>query len=55
MTDDSISAYLTPSKEEQIVLILSSKCPHNRGWRYVGYEHNNDCYECKLCGEYKWH
>lgn len=45
---------LTPSEEEQTLLILQGKCPHNQGWRYVGHGHNDDCYECMICGKSGW-
>ena len=51
----NIEKYLTPSKEEQLILILSNKCPHNKGWKYDGHSHNDDAYKCKLCGEIEWY
>lgn len=45
---------LTPSKEEQALLILQGKCPHNRGWDHLGYGHNSDAYKCVMCKEMKW-
>lgn len=45
---------LTPSLEEQTMLILAGKCPHNKGWRYAGHGHNDDAYTCALCGEMEW-
>jgi hypothetical protein len=50
-----IMKWLTPSEEEQTFLILQGKCPHNKGWRYAGHGHNDDAYDCNLCGETKWH
>lgn len=44
----------TPSEEEQAILILQGKCPHNQGWNYAGHGHKDDAYECRLCGEIKW-
>jgi len=46
--------WLTPSPEDQTFLILQGKCPHNQGWRYIGRGHNDDFYECRLCGEIKF-
>ncbi|HEY6435444.1 MAG TPA: hypothetical protein VIY47_02560 [Ignavibacteriaceae bacterium] len=44
---------LTPSKEEQILLVLAGKCPHNKGWDYDGHGHNDDYYRCRMCGDIK--
>lgn len=46
--------FFTPSEEEQLLLILKGECPHNGGWRYAGHGHNDDAYECMLCGKTKW-
>ena len=54
LNNEKMDKIFTPSEEEQILLILQGKCPHNRGWRHVGHGHNDDCYECKLCGKYRW-
>lgn len=54
LNDDEMDRILTPSKEEQTILILKGKCPHNQGWTYVGHGHNDDAYACKFCGEVKW-
>jgi hypothetical protein len=54
LEEDDMDRILTPSKEEQTMLILQGKCPHNQGWRYLGHGHKDDCYECKLCGATKW-
>jgi len=41
-----------PDQEEQVALILAGKCPHNLPWkRYYSYCHNDDHYECTLCGK----
>jgi hypothetical protein len=56
MTEDqNYSQYLTPSKEEQIILILAGKCPHNEGWAYEGHSHNESLYKCALCGVTMWY
>lgn len=48
-------AYLTPTEEEQSLLVLQGKCPHNNGWRYGGHGHNSEAWECMLCRTTKWH
>ena len=50
-----VEAWLTPSKEEQLILILKGKCPHNKGWKYDGHGHTDDAYICCLCKELKWY
>lgn len=42
--------YLLPTEEEQAWLILQGKCPHNDGWIYKGHGHNDETYQCRLCG-----
>ncbi len=54
MTNEEVEDYLTPSKEEQTLLILQGKCPHNKGWNYAGHSHNDDAYECRLCKKIKF-
>lgn len=54
LTEEEMERILTPSKEEQTLLILQGKCPHNQGWRYDGHGHNEDAYECKMCKAIKW-
>ena len=54
LNKEEMERILTPSEEEQTFLILKNKCPHNGGWRHVGHGHNDDAYECHLCGELKW-
>lgn len=54
LNEEEKERILTPKKEEQTFRILQGKCPHNGGWRYAGHGHNNDCYECLLCGDTKW-
>lgn len=46
--------WLAPTEEEQAILILKGECPHNKGWNYAGHGHNDDAYECRLCGKIKW-
>ena len=55
MNDDSAEIFLTPSEEEQVVLILEGKCPHNKGWRYFGGGHNDDAYTCNLCDKMEFY
>jgi hypothetical protein len=45
----------TPDEEEQTKLVLEGKCPHNKGWRYMGHGHNDEAYECKLCKMMKFY
>jgi hypothetical protein len=40
---------LTPTKQEQVVLILKGECPHNKGWVHIGYTNKSTVYQCKLC------
>ena len=47
--------WLTPSREEQLALILQGKCPHNQGWRYDGHGHNEEAYVCRMCGQLEWY
>jgi hypothetical protein len=54
VTDKEVAEVLTPPQEEQILRLLQGKCPHNKGWRYVGHSHNDDGYACNLCGEMEW-
>jgi hypothetical protein len=54
LNEEQMERILTPSEEEQTLLILQGKCPHNGGWNYAGHGHNDDAYECKLCHEWKW-
>jgi len=53
LSDHCISRYLAPSKEEQVVLILQGKCPHNQQWVYGGHSHEtmHHHYRCILCSE----
>lgn len=54
LTEEQMESILTPKPEEQTFLILQGKCPHNKGWSYLGHGHNDDAYGCRLCGETKW-
>ncbi|HET8688566.1 MAG TPA: hypothetical protein VFM18_18285 [Methanosarcina sp.] len=49
--DEEANRLFTPSKEEQTLLILQGKCPHNKGWDWFGHGHNYDTYKCRLCGQ----
>ena len=55
LSDRCISRYLAPSKEEQVVLILQGKCPHNQQWVYGGHSHEtmHHHYRCILCSEWR--
>lgn len=44
---------LTPDPEEQTALILAGKCPHNKGWDYMGPRRGDGAYRCILCKDYK--
>jgi hypothetical protein len=48
-----VEQWLTPSKEEQLLLILKGECPHNEEWWYDGHGHNSDWFRCSLCGTLK--
>lgn len=43
--------WLTPSDEEQALLVLQGKCPHNQGWNFYCHGHNDAAYTCALCGK----
>lgn len=49
-----VDKFLTPSHEEQVVLVLAGKCPHNGGWFYHSHGHNSKAYKCNLCGKIDW-
>lgn len=53
--DDNAHKAFTPSEEEQTLLILQGRCPHNQGWRWDGHGHNDDAYKCNICGEIEWY
>ena len=55
LTRERMETLFTPTKEEQLLLILKGECPHNKGWSYAGPGHNDDAYECKLCGKTEWY
>lgn len=44
-----IENFLTPTVDEQIVLALNGKCPHNKGWKFYYRIHNDDVYKCNIC------
>jgi hypothetical protein len=50
-----VEEWLTPSSEEQLLLVLAGKCPHNRGWDLHGHGHNSAAYKCVLCGKIDWY
>lgn len=54
LTETEMDRILTQLPEVQTKLVLEGKCPHNKGWHYSGHGHNDDAYECKLCGAIKW-
>ena len=47
--------HFTPTKEEQTFLVLQGKCAHNNGWKYIGHGHNDEGWDCKICGHTKWY
>jgi hypothetical protein len=46
-----VNEYLTPTEQEQIQLVLEGKCPHNQGWEFVAFCHNDSAYKCVLCSK----
>jgi hypothetical protein len=52
---NEIERYLTPSEEEQVKLILRGECPHNAGWTFKGFGHNDKAYKCNLCSKVEWY
>ena len=52
MDQDQINEILTLTKEEQELLISEGKCPHNKGWKFRGFGHNDTAYSCLICDEY---
>jgi hypothetical protein len=54
LTSEERERIFTPTEQEQSMLVLQDKCPHNQGWRHIGHGHNDDCYECVQCGKMKW-
>lgn len=53
--EDRIQRHLTPDSKEQVVRVLSGKCPHNGDWNFHGYYHNGKVYRCSKCGELKFY
>lgn len=54
LTEKEREKLFTPSPQEQTMLLLQNKCPHNKGWKYDGHGHNDDAYACNLCGKVEW-
>lgn len=50
-----IEKFLTPSEEEQLARILNGLCPHNKGWMFHAFVHNDKAYKCVGCGELKFY
>jgi len=50
---DPNNTWLAPTKEEQTLLILQGKCPHNQGWTYIARYADEILYKCRMCGESK--
>ncbi len=50
-----IERWLTPSEEDQALLVLQGKCPHNQGWKFSCFGHNDTAYDCVLCGHTEWY
>lgn len=44
--------WLTPKPEQQIKLVLEGKCPHNQGWDFHSFGHNDRIFKCSNCGEF---
>lgn len=40
------------NKTSQEIENIRSSCNHN--FQYVGHSHNDDAYECTICGETDW-
>lgn len=40
-------------KAQEELYTKQAICKHDFS-RYVGHDHNNDCYECIHCGTYEW-
>jgi hypothetical protein len=54
LSDKEATERFTPTKEEQTALVLAGKCPHNKGWTYVGHA-RADFYECRLFRVEEWY
>lgn len=50
-----IEKFLTPTEDEQVALVLQGKCPHNKGWMFHAFGHNDKSYKCLECGELKFY
>lgn len=55
LTSAEATIEFTPTQQEQTLLLLQGKCPHNKGWSYDGHSHNDDAYKCNLCGDIEWY
>lgn len=44
--------WLTPKPEKQVQLVLLGKCPHNQGWNFHSFGHNDKIFKCVNCGEF---
>jgi hypothetical protein len=53
MEKETKNSFLKPTKEEQVVLVLEGKCPHNDDWVYIASYGDCTMYRCKLCGQNK--
>ena len=53
--DEQANKLFTPDEEQQLMLILQGKCPHNQGWSWASFGHNSDAYKCNLCGQIEWY
>lgn len=45
--------FLTPTKDEQMLLVLKGECPHNKGYSYLNGYADEIVYTCKKCGAWK--
>jgi hypothetical protein len=55
LTDAEVLLVLMDRKRCADILFITEMrktCQH--AWGYVGHGHNDDMYECSLCGETKW-
>lgn len=50
-----VEKFLTPTEDEQVALVLQGKCPHNKGWMFHAFGHNDKSYKCVECGELKFY
>jgi len=52
MQHEEAQKYFTPGDKDQVIAILSGKCPHNEGFNYIARGHNSETWGCLLCGEW---